>query len=185
MLNNKDIVFVALFAAVTAVLGLMPPIALPFLPGGTFITAQSMGPMLAGGILGFKRGALSQLLFIALVVLGLPILAGGRNMPLLLGPTGGFILSWPIAAAIIGYGVQRIYSIQKEWLFAIYSVLLMIIGSIIVGYLIGGTWLAIWNNTSVWKILIGFAPFIIGDMIKIAIATVIAIIIRRAYPIIS
>ena len=76
-MSTKDIVYIALFAAVMAVLGLFPPITLPI--SGVPVTAQSLGPMLAGAILGARRGGLSILLFVALVALGLPLLSGGRG----------------------------------------------------------------------------------------------------------
>ena len=70
---TRDLVLAALFAAIIVVLGLLPPIMLGFIP--VPITAQSMGPMLAGAIIGRRRGATSMLLFLALVAIGLPLLA--------------------------------------------------------------------------------------------------------------
>ena len=95
-------VYVALFAAVVAVLGLFPPIVLPVV--GVPITAQSMGVMIAGSVLGARRGGLAILLFLILVAVGVPILAGGRGgFGVLLGPGGGFLFSWPIAASTMAY----------------------------------------------------------------------------------
>ena len=89
-LNTRDIVLIALFAAIMAVLGVFPPITLPLV--GVPITAQSLGVMLAGGILGAKRGAMSMALFLILVAVGLPLLAGGRGgFGVFLGPSGGFL----------------------------------------------------------------------------------------------
>ena len=76
-MNTRDLVLIALFAAIVVVLGLIPPITLGFIP--VPITAQSMGVMLAGCILGAKRGALAFLLFLLLVIIGLPVLSGGRG----------------------------------------------------------------------------------------------------------
>ena len=73
---ERNMTRIALFAALIAALGLIPSLTLAF---GVPITAQSMGVMLAGAILGAKRGALAVLLFMALVALGLPLLAGGRG----------------------------------------------------------------------------------------------------------
>ena len=67
---TRDLTHIALFAAVTAALGLLPPLMLPLL--GVPITAQSMGPMLAGAVLGARRGGLAMALFILLVALGFP-----------------------------------------------------------------------------------------------------------------
>lgn len=67
-MNTKDLTYVALFAAIYAVLGLFPPIFLPIFLGLP-ITAQSMGPMLAGSILGAKRGLWLRFFFLYLLLL--------------------------------------------------------------------------------------------------------------------
>ena len=91
-MSTKDIVYIALFAALTAALGLFPPITLP-IAGGVPITAQSMGPMLAGALAGAKRGGLALALFALLVAIGLPLMAGGRGgFGLFLTPSGGFTI---------------------------------------------------------------------------------------------
>src|SRR5690625_7350257 len=74
----QDMMYISLFAAIVGVLGFIPPIPLPFSP--VPITAQTLGVMLAGGILGARRGGLSLLLFIALVAIGTPLLTGGREI---------------------------------------------------------------------------------------------------------
>ena len=72
-MTTRDIVLVALFAAIIVVLGLLPPITLGFIP--VPITAQTLGVMLAGCILGAKRGAAAVLLVLLLVAIGLPVLS--------------------------------------------------------------------------------------------------------------
>ena len=73
-MNTKNLVFVALFSSIMGVLGLIPPIALSITP--VPITLQSLGVMLAGGLLGSRLGALSQLIFLLIVGVGAPLLAG-------------------------------------------------------------------------------------------------------------
>lgn len=86
-METRDIVFIALFAAIMAALAVFPPITLPVV--GVPITAQSLGAMLAGGVLGATRGGLSMILFLLLVAIGLPLLPGGRGgFGVFLGPTG-------------------------------------------------------------------------------------------------
>ncbi|RVN51032.1 BioY family transporter, partial [Sinorhizobium meliloti] len=100
-MNTRDLVLVALFTAIIVVLGLVPPITLGFIP--VPITAQSMGVMLAGCIIGAKRGALAFLLLVLLVAIGLPVLSGGRGgLAVLAGPSGGFIFGWAVAAFVTG-----------------------------------------------------------------------------------
>lgn len=82
-MKTKEIVYAALFTAFMAVLGMIPPIPLGFIP--VPVTAQTLGVMLAGCFLGKKPAAMSLILFIVLVAIGLPILSGGR---------GGWLHSW-------------------------------------------------------------------------------------------
>ena len=76
--------------------GLVPPVAIAFL-GGVPITAQTLGVMLAGVMLGPIRGALAVLLFLFLVALGLPFLSGGRGgLGVFMGPSVGFLIGNPL-----------------------------------------------------------------------------------------
>ena len=73
---ERNLTLIALFAALIAALGLIPKLTLAF---GVPVTAQSLGVMLCGTVLGAKRGGLAALLFVGLVALGLPLLSGGRQ----------------------------------------------------------------------------------------------------------
>lgn len=179
-LDNKSIVYIALFAALTAAFGLFPPI--PVGITGVPITVQSMAPMLAGAILGAKRGMLSQVLLAVLVAIGLPLLAGGRGgFGVFLGPTAGFIFGWIAAAYVIGYIVERFWKNLSIW----HVIIACIIGSIIVGYALGIIWLAYNVNMTLTAALISCAPFIPGDLIKIVAAAIIAMVVKKSYPIIK
>lgn len=102
---EKNLTHIALFAALIAVLGLVPKIDLA---AGVPITAQSLGVMLCGTVLGSKRGALAVLLFLALTAIGLPLLAGGRGgLGVFASPTVGFLIGFPIAAFVAGLIVER------------------------------------------------------------------------------
>ncbi len=179
-MNTKDIVYIALFAAITAALGIIPGIAIPVI--GVPISAQSLGAMLSGSILGAKRGALSQILFLGIVSLGLPVLAGGHGgLGSILGPSGGFLLGWPIAAFVIGF------LFKKNWsnLTNISAFIYIIIGGILIMYIIGILWLNIIINISINQAFIGSMIFIPGDLIKAVIATTTALVVKRSYPIIQ
>src|SRR5947209_3087277 len=93
--KTRDLSYVALFAALTAALGLVPTIPIGPVP----ITVQNLGLMLAGSVLGARRGFLSQLLFLVLVAVGLPLLGGGAGgLSALIGPYAGYVLMWPVGA---------------------------------------------------------------------------------------
>lgn len=173
-MDTKSIVYIALFAALTAALGLFPPITMPVT--GVPITAQSMGPMLAGAILGAKRGALSQVLFLALVAAGLPLLAGGRGgMVVFAGVTAGFLISWPIAAYLIGTLMRRAGGLVPQ-------MAVIALGGIGVVYLIGTAWLILATGMPAMKGIMGMAPFVPGDIIKVVLSAVIARSVARAMP---
>ena len=175
-MTTKDIVFIALFAALTAALGLFPPIPMPVI--AVPITAQTLGPMLAGSILGARRGGLSMVLFVALVLTGLPLLAGGRGgLGVLYGPTAGFLLAWPFAAALIGWLHERAAPGIEL------SVLANVAGGIVLIYAIGIPWLSLAAHLPLNRAALGSAAFIPGDVVKVLLAAIIADTVRRTYPV--
>ena len=173
-LSTREIVFTALFAGITAVLGL---IMIPVYP--VPVTGQSMGPMLAGSVLGGKLGALSLMVFDLLAAAGVPILSGGRGgLGILLGPTGGYILSWPVAAFVIGkmLGKQENRTLPKY-------ILANTIGGVVVIYAIGATWLALMQGLDFRTAFVeGALIFLPGDAVKVIGASVIARAFHRVYP---
>jgi len=95
-------IWVALFAAATAVGARVeiPHEPVPF-------TLQTLFVLLSGAFLGARNGALSQVLYLSMGVLGAPVFAlGGFGIAKLLGPTGGYLLAFPVAAALVGYLIQ-------------------------------------------------------------------------------
>jgi biotin transport system substrate-specific component len=177
----NDIVFIALFAAITAALGLAPPITLPVIP--VPITAQTLGVILAGSILGAWRGGLALLLFIALVAAGLPVLSGGRGGlgVLLFSPSAGFLLAFPVAAFVIGWLTERVWR-RFDLLRAF---LINVVGGVGVVYAIGIPGVALIGDLSLVQAAAGSAVFIPGDLIKAGIAALAAVFVRRGYPLIE
>lgn len=105
-MHIREMTQVALFAAIMGALGLLPPLFLSFTP--VPITMQTIGVLLAGGILGARLGAMSQIVFLLLVATGLPLLSGGRGgLGVFVGPSAGYILSYPITAFCLGYIQSR------------------------------------------------------------------------------
>lgn len=179
-MNLRNMILVSLFAAIMGVLAFFPPITLPLIP--VPITAQSLGVMLAGGILGAKRGGLSLLLFVFLVAVGVPLLAGGRGgLSVLVGPSGGYVYAWPIASFVIGYLIEKLIPNLKFW-----SVFLInVFGGIIIVYLIGVTHLALISKTPWLPTALSSLTFLPGDLLKVLIATYVIIKLYKAYPLIG
>ncbi|MFB2594186.1 biotin transporter BioY [Paracoccus sp. p4-l81] len=177
-MTTRDLVHIALFAALTAALGLFPPLTMPVT--GVPVTAQSMGVMLAGALVGARRGGLALVLFVALVAVGLPLMAGGRGgLGVLQGPSGGFVLGFPVAAFVIGWLFDRHRGAPVPVGLAIGYLLL---GGVAVLYLIGVPWLAMVGGLPFDKALIGSAVYLPGDLLKAVLTALIARAVRRAYP---
>ena len=101
----RDLALATLFAALTA-LGAQIAVRLPFSP--VPVTLQVLMVIGCGLILGSRRGLTSQLTYLAAGVLGLPVFAGGTGGPaVILGPTGGYLLAFPVAAFAAGWLSER------------------------------------------------------------------------------
>lgn len=101
----KGMVFAALFAALTGAVAWFK-IPLPFTP--VPITLQTLMVLLSGAMLGAYYGALAMIIYLILGAIGLPVFAGGSSgVAALLGPTGGYLFSYPVAAFVIGYILQK------------------------------------------------------------------------------
>lgn len=174
--TGRDLALVAVFAGVTAVLGLVPAIAVPISPAP--ITAQSMGIALAGNMLGGRRGFSSQLLFLALVAIGLPLLAGGRGgIGVFAGPSVGFLIGYPIVAGLIGAATARLPK-YRIW----QAIVINIIFGMIVLYVFGIAGMMALANLDLGAAIVANLPYLPGDLIKMILAAVIAGGVHKAYP---
>jgi len=165
--NLKPLVFADLFAALLAAVA---PFKIPLGFTPVPITLQTLVVLLAGAMLGARYGALSMILYDVVGALGLPVFAGGGSgFGALIGPTGGYLLSYPVAAFVIGLYVQK----RKKPKYFDY-VVAMIAGTIII-YVLGASWGMLVTGLGVIAILTGWVlPFIIGDTLKLLVAAYIA-----------
>lgn len=174
-LKTDGMILCALFAALTGVGGLIA-IPLPFTP--VPITLQTFFTFLAGAILGKYLGALSQLVYILLGVVGLPVFAkGSSGIGAILGPTGGYLLGFIPAAFLIGWILE---GREKPPFVLIF--LAMMVGLLAI-YIPGVGWLMWVAKMSLVKALIlGALPFLPGDAVKIVLG---ALIVKRAMRLIN
>jgi biotin transport system substrate-specific component len=173
----RDLALIAVFAGLIAALGLIPAIQ-PF-AGISPITAQTLGVMLAGSVLGARRGALAVLAFLVLVAAGLPLLAGGRGgLPVITGRSAGFFAGWVLGAALIGYLVERR---PARWTTG-WLVVANAVGGIGVVYLLGIPAMAQIAGLPLGKAAALSAVYLPGDAIKVAIASVVTAGVLRGYP---
>lgn len=174
---ERNLVFIALFAAIIAALGLLPKFTLI---SGIPITAQSLGIMLCGTVLGAKRGALAVLLFLGLVAIGLPLLAGYRGgYAHFFTPWAGFLFGFPIAAFVTGFVMERTKGITIQWA----AMIAAILGGIVTLYAIAVPFYMVKADAGLGEaLLVAAAPFIPGDVIKAVIAGFITKGIYNARP---
>jgi biotin transport system substrate-specific component len=172
----RDLAQIAVFAALIAALTLPGAINVGPVP----ITLQTLGVMLAGAILGARKGALAVTVYVALGLAGLPILAGGAaGLGVLAGPTGGFLLSFIPAAFVIGWLAARI----RPHLKLLPLLVATVVGGVVVVYLIGVPWLAAVTGMPLDQALIvGAVPFLPGDLVKAVVAAGVATGVHRAWP---
>jgi biotin transport system substrate-specific component len=142
------------------------------------ITGQTFAVLLDGVILGRRWGGLSQAIYVLLGALGVPWFAGMKGgITALLGPTGGYLIGFIIAALFVGYVVDRYVKSRK--LLPMLGVMLFANFAIIYGLgLLGlGIWLSLVKGSfpGIWKLLwMGAIPFILGDVIKAVLAAITA-----------
>ena len=170
----RDLARVAVFAALIAVLGLMGPIPVP---GLVPITAQTLGVMLAGTILGWKRGAAAVGVLLVLAAIGLPVLSGGGGgLGSFFGVTGGYLIGWLFGAAVAG---AIAHSGPLTW----WRVGLgAAIGGIPVIYAFGLPVQSIVAGQPLGLSALQSLAFLPGDLIKVVLATVLTLVLFRAYP---
>jgi biotin transport system substrate-specific component len=151
------------FAHLTA-LAAQFTVPLPFTP--VPITGQTFAVLLAGAVLGSRVGAASQALYLALGIVGLPYFAdGGSGWNVVTGATGGYLIGFIVAAYVVG-----LFAENKKDRNVMTAISTFFVGNVVI-YAIGVPWLAAMANINAAKAVeLGMAPFVIGDIIKIALA---------------
>lgn len=173
---ERQITLIALFAALIAVLGLVPKFTLAT---GIPITAQGLGIMLCGTVLGARRGALAVLLFLGLVALGLPLLAGGRGgLGVFVGPTVGFLIGFPVAAFVTGWIMQRM---RRAPVFPS-ALVAAVLGGILVLYVPGILGMVVMLDLTPVQAAVSMAAFVPGDLIKAGLAAALTASLYKARP---
>lgn len=167
---TTDIVLVTAGALLTSVLA---QIAIPLWP--VPITMQTFAVLFVGATLGASRGALSLALYAVLGLVGLPVFAPNADhshttgLAAILGPTGGFIIAFILAAAFVGWLAQR------EWDHKILKTAVAFLGGSAIMYLIGLPWLfvglsnlgtAVIPDPLGTTLTSGFLVFVPGDILK-------------------
>jgi biotin transport system substrate-specific component len=162
----KDAIWVLGFCLLTSLLAQIE-IHLPYTP--VPLTGQTFAVLLSGAVLGCRRGFLSQAAYLAAGAAGMPVFAGGASSAFhLVGPTGGYLWSFPVAAGLLGWLVERGAS-RQVWKMALSLVAcdLLILAS-------GAMWLrGLFGVPDRQAWLLGFYPFLVGDVLKVCLVGII------------
>jgi len=138
----------------------LPGTAVPF-------TLQVVAVLLSGLLLGRRLGAASQIAYLAAGVAGLPVFASGGGAAYLLGPTGGYLLTFPIAAAIAGVAAER-PGLGRKALFGVLGLVAIHAGGI--------AWLGLTVGSG--AAVVALRPFVLSDVLKLALALLIGVRLR-------
>lgn len=140
-------------------------VMLPFSP--VPVTGQTLGVLLAGAILGSRRGSCSVIAYVLEGAMGLPVFAMGRGgFAVLAGPTGGYVFGFIAAAFLVGYLCEL--GFDKN----VVSCFIAMVCGIGVIYAFGWAWLSVMLGVK-HAFTSGVLPFVFGDIVKILIATLI------------
>ncbi|OLD01806.1 MAG: hypothetical protein AUI99_06750 [Gemmatimonadetes bacterium 13_1_40CM_3_69_22] len=163
-LTRRRGVAVLLGAALVAVAA---QVALP-LPGTPVpMTLQPLAVLLVGGLLGPSLGAASMILYLALGAVGLPVFTpyGLPGIARLIGPTGGYLLAYPVAAFAVG----KLAGDGRHW----GRIALAVLAGIALIHLGGVAQLVILTGSAASAVRLGTLPFVIGDLLKLGIAILV------------
>ena len=163
-LSVTDLCYIALFTALIAVLA---QISIP-LPGGVPLTLQTLAVPLAGIVLGPRRGTFSTLLYVLLGAIGIPVFANFTGgIGIVLGVTGGFIISFPVMALFAGFASTKGVKNPALWMW-------LILGAL-VNYAVGTVWCMFAAGLDLAGALAACViPFLPGDVLKMVVVAILA-----------
>lgn len=169
-LTTKDLIMCAIFASITAILAQVSiPIPFSTVP----LTMQVFAVTISGVILGAKRGFISQLIYVMLGAIGMPVFAqmtGGVHI--IVGYTGGFIMAFPIMALVIGIISDKFKKLNY--------ILLAMGFALLINYIIGTAWYSLISGVGFKEGFIAcVVPFIAVDIIKVFFAATVGVNVKK------
>lgn len=176
----RDSIFIALFAALTAV-GAFIKIPTPIVP----FTLQFLFCAYAGLLLGARNGLYSQLLYLCIGLIGIPIFASGGGPTYVLQPTFGYLIGFALCTYVIGLFVDRTAEARFWPIFSVIVIGLGIVYLCGVVYLYAIVHFYLQKDMTLWTaLLVGFVPYVPFDVLQAAVIALSALrilpILRRA-----
>lgn len=166
-MKTKDIVAVAMITTLLVVLSYIPAIPLGFIP--VPIVLQNLGVMLAGCLLGGKKGSLSVLLLF-LVGLVIPAFSGfSTTIKVFIGPTAGYVWAWLFVPLLIDWGLS---GLQKKTPLKVFAIIWL--AGVLFVDLLGGLYLAVYSGMPLFAAVVSSSlAFIPGDSLKVLLTSLI------------
>lgn len=189
----EDLANIAVFAALTAALSVLPGI--PLGAAGVPLTLQTLAVFLTGLVLGGTRGLLAVALYVLVGLIGVPVFSGFRGgLGVLAGPSAGYILAFPLAAAAAGYVAQwlipaRRYNdggatnarYERTGTYTLRLLLAALAGFVVIR--VGGVLGLVVNARLPFQdAFLADLVFWPGDLLKCVLAAVIAVGVHKAFP---
>jgi len=166
--TGRRLIEIGLGALVVAVAA-QAAVPVPFSP--VPMTLQPLAVLVVGGLLGAAGGLAALTTYLALGLVGLPVFAGGSSGVVhLLGPTGGYLLAFPVAAAVTGAVLGRPAGVLRTLLACAVGMAVIHAGGVAQLALLGG-------NPSI-AFRVGFVPFFTGDLLKVGLASALILGLR-------
>lgn len=176
--RTRDLAYIAVFAALIVVMGV---IAIPVGAAGVPLVLQNAVIILAGLVLGPRRGFLAVLLVLALGLVGLPVLSGGSStLAALAGPTAGYVLAYPFSALIAGFVAYQAPR-RPAWLRAVVFAAAAICG-LLVQYAGGAVGLTVMADLGAVEAALAQVPFFFPALIEQTAMVAIALGVHAAFP---
>ncbi|MCH4238771.1 MAG: biotin transporter BioY [Oscillospiraceae bacterium] len=176
--STKNLVLCAMCAALTCVLA---PISIPI--GTVPISLATFAVMLSAAVLGPKLGVISQVVYLLLGCIGVPVFAGfSAGVNCIVGPTGGYLMGYLVLALVEG-AVYRAFSRHPQKLLKKSGALIvsMVAGTAAL-YTMGTAWFVAVTHTPLLAALMAcVVPFLLGDAVKIAVVTVLVPQLERVF----
>jgi len=168
-ISTRNLSLCGLFAALTAVFS---QIQVPI--GPVPINLATMSVFIAGGVLGWKYGALSQIVYVLLGMVGAPVFAGfSGGLGIVIGKTGGYIIGYIVAAFLTGLVADKAKNLK------VFLPIGMVLG-LISCLALGTAWFMFVTGTALWQSLVWCVfPFIAGDIVKIAVAVILVVKLKQ------
>lgn len=168
LIDVRVVVFLALSVLVAALTAALAQVAVPYPLSAAPFTLQTVGVYVAGLLLGPLWAAFSLLVYLLAGVLGLPVFASGTaGFGVLAGPTGGYLVSFPVAGALIGGIVHRGTTVRPLDRVPTARQVVGLAAGLLVVYAVGAVWMSLSLSMPLPNAIVqGAVVFLPGDAVK-------------------